>query len=294
MKSVAEIKNRNRLDAVLRDSAQHAFQAVDAPAHWQNDRAGAPATVSTLSLSLVLPCFNEEANIEQTIRSAQLWFTEANIDGEIVVANDGSVDGSLALLHKLQKEMPNLRVVHHETNQGYGAAVRSGCDQATKKWIAFMDSDGQFHASDIGRLLALTARADYVTGIRERRADTFQRRLNSKLYSTLVRTLLGVDPTDLNCGMKLFRRSIWHTIRPVHATGALINGEMFFALKNAGISWEETSVPHYPRRAGTPTGANLRVILRTFKELWELKRSRTAADLQDQDEDERESATLVN
>jgi hypothetical protein len=92
--------------------------------------------------------------------------------------------------------------------------------------------------------------------------------------------------------MKLFRRSIWRTIRPVHATGALINGEMFFALKTAGIAWEETAVPHYPRRTGAPTGANLRVILRTFKELWRLKRSRAAIELHD--EDEAETASLAH
>ena len=134
-----------------------------------------------------------------------------------------------------------------------------------------MDSDGQFRASDIARLLPLTSKADYVSGIRLKRADTFQRRVNSKMWGTLAWTLLGVHPTDLNCGMKLFRRSIWRTIRPVHATGALINAEMFFALKNARIGWEEAAVPHYPRLAGTPTGANLSVILRTFKELWRVE-----------------------
>jgi glycosyltransferase involved in cell wall biosynthesis len=223
----------------------------------------------------VLPCFNEELNIENTIRSAQAWFLEAHVDGEIIVTNDGSKDGSLDVLHKLQAEMPNLKVVNHLKNQGYGAAIRSGCDLAQKKWIAFMDSDGQFRPSDISRLLALTAKADYVTGFRERRADPIRRRLNSCLYRTLVRALLGVHPTDLNCGMKVFRRSIWKTIRPVYATGALINGEMFFAMKNAHIVWKETGVPHYPRVAGNPTGANFRVILRAFKELWQLKKART-------------------
>jgi glycosyltransferase involved in cell wall biosynthesis len=141
-----------------------------------------------------------------------------------------------------------------------------------------MDADGQFRPSDIGRLLELTGKADYVTGVREKRADAFQRRLNSQLYNMLVRKLLGVHPTDLNCGMKLFRRSIWKTIRPIYATGALINGEMFFALKNANITWKEVAVAHFPRIAGTPTGANLGVILRTFKELWQLKRSRRIVD----------------
>lgn len=242
--------------------------------------ASAPSNSSTakepakLSLSLVLPCFNEELNIERTIREVQDWFKTDNIDGQIIVTNDGSKDGSLNLLRRLQAEMPNLQVVNHEKNQGYGAAIRSGCDKAEKPWIAFMDSDGQFRASDIMRLVPLTASADYVTGIRAKRADTFQRWLNSRLYNLLIHVLLGVNPSDLNCGMKLFRRSIWNTIRPVYATGALINGEMFYAMKNAKISWKETLVPHYPRVAGTPTGANLRVILRTFKELWQLKRAR--------------------
>jgi len=245
----------------------------------RNGTGTAQDTVSSalparVSLSLVLPCFNEEPNIERTIRSADAWFNDAHVDGEIIVTDDGSTDGSLSLLHKLQAEMPNLKVLHHANNQGYGAAIRSGCDAAQKPWIAFMDSDGQFHARDISRLLKQTSNADYVSGIRQIRADTFPRKLNSLLYRLLVRVFLGVHPTDLNCGMKLFRRSIWHTIRPVYATGALINGEMFFAMKNANIEWKEAAVPHYPRTAGKPTGANPKVILRTFKELWQLKHAR--------------------
>jgi glycosyltransferase involved in cell wall biosynthesis len=240
-------------------------------------RPSASQSPSSLqSISLVLPCFNEEANIEQTVRAAQQWFHDDQIDGEIIVTDDGSMDGSLALLRKLQAEMPNLRVVHHEINQGYGAAVRSGCDQAAKQWIAFMDSDGQFRASDLARLLPLTSEVDYVAGVREKRADKFQRRLNGIMYNFFVRLMLGVGVSDVNCGMKIFRRSIWSTIRPIHATGALVNAEIFSNLTSARIAWKETLVPHYPRLAGTPTGANPRVILRMFKELWRLKRSRKA------------------
>lgn len=252
---------------------------VDIPAGLLPPREGVPQAGSGAlwSISLVLPCYNEALNIEKTIREVQEWFRDDRIDGQIVVCNDGSKDGSKELLEKLQLEMPNLKVVHHEKNQGYGAAVRSGCDAADKTWIAFMDSDGQFRAHDFARLLPLTAQADFVSGIREKRADPFQRRLNSKLYNMLVHVVLGVRPADINCAMKIFRRSIWKTIRPIYATGALINGEMFYAMKNAGIGWKETFVPHYPRTAGTPTGANIWVILRMFKELWKLKRARAAA-----------------
>jgi len=160
-----------------------------------------------VSLSLVLPCFNEELNVARTIRAVQEWFTLDEIDGQIIVTDDGSTDGSPAVLRNLEREMPNLHVVRHEVNQGYGAAVRSGCDRAEKQWIAFMDSDGQFDPKDFRRLLPLTADADYVTGVREKRADRFQRRLNSWLYHRLVRVFLGVSPSDINCGMKIFRRS---------------------------------------------------------------------------------------
>ncbi len=228
-----------------------------------------------LSLSLVLPCFNEEPNLRTTIADAQEWFALNDVDGEIIAVNDGSSDGSKQLLEQLRSEVPNLRVVEHDKNRGYGAAIRSGCDQATKQWIAFMDADGQFKARDFERLLPLTDEADYVTGIRAKRADTVQRWLNSRMYNLLVQVLLGVHPSDINCGMKIFRRAIWPTIRPVHATGALINAEMFYAMRGAHIPFREALVPHYPRLAGKPTGANLRVILRTFKELWKLKRARS-------------------
>ena len=95
--------------------------------------ANATAGVSTLSLSLVLPCFNEEQNIERTIRESQDWFSDAGVDGQVVVTDDGSSDGSLRLLHRLQGEMPNLKIVRHEKNRGYGAAIRSGCDQAARQ-----------------------------------------------------------------------------------------------------------------------------------------------------------------
>jgi glycosyltransferase involved in cell wall biosynthesis len=235
------------------------------------------AHASTCSISLVLPCYNEERNIEHTVRDAQDWFAQEQIDGEIIVTDDGSTDGSLAVLCRLQQEMPNLKVVHHDVNRGYGAAVRSGCDQAQKPWIAFMDSDGQFHARDLSRLLPLASTADYVTGIREKRADTLHRRLNSWLYNMLVRVMLNVPVSDVNCGMKLFRRSIWSSIRPSYATGALVNAEMFCALEASKIPWKATVVPHYPRLAGNPTGAKPRVILQMFKELWQLKRARRNA-----------------
>lgn len=229
-----------------------------------------------MTLSVILPCYNEEATIEDTVRDVASWMKKERIEGEIVAVDDGSRDGSLAVLERLRGEMPMLRIVHHERNFGYGAAVRSGCDSAECDAIVFMDSDGQFHAEDIGRLLPHLERVGLVAGVRVRRADPFIRTLNAKLYGMLVRIVLGVRVRDLNCGLKAYRRTLWQRIRPVFGGGALFNAELFLNLKSLGEHVVEVPVPHYPRRGGAQTGANPAVILRMFRELFALKRATTA------------------
>lgn len=225
------------------------------------------------TLSVVLPCFNEASNIEATIDDVLSFFLRENINGEVLIVDDGSTDASPQMIENIEKQHDNVRVLRHRKNQGYGAALRTGLDAATGDSIGFMDSDGQFHAEDIGKLIALFNGADAVIGIRRHRADPWRRTLNASLYGWLVRTVLGIRVTDLNCGLKFYRRSVWSQIRPQYGTGALFNAEVFFRLSRLGKHWEETEVGHYPRRAGVQTGAKLRVILHMFWELFSLKKS---------------------
>ncbi len=226
-----------------------------------------------MTVSLVLPCLNEEANIERTVREADAWFAKEGIDAEIIVVNDGSTDGTGVILDRLEGELPRLRVVTHMNNRGYGAALRSGADVAAKEVTVFMDSDGQFHASDIGLLLPALRGTAFVAGYRRKRADTFIRILNARLYNALIRFTLGIRVRDLNCALKAYETSIWQFIRPQHSSGALFNAELFLRLSERKIAWSEVGVPHYPRLYGQPTGAKPTVILRMFRELRELKRS---------------------
>jgi glycosyltransferase involved in cell wall biosynthesis len=225
-----------------------------------------------MQLSIVLPCYNEAENVEAAVADVRQWFSVDGIDGEIIAVDDGSSDGTGPLLDRLAQAEPLLRVVHHEVNRGYGSAVRTGCDAATKEWIAFMDSDGQFKAEDFRKLIEWTDRFDLVTGRKIKRADPLIRRLNAKFYALLVFVVLGVWVRDINCAMKMFRREVWSVIRPTVATGALFNGELFYRAKRNGIRWKQVFVNHYPRLRGTQTGANLSVILKMFRDLWRLKR----------------------
>ncbi len=224
-----------------------------------------------MNLSIVLPCFNEEENITYSVRDTAAWMKDKHITGEIIVVDDGSKDGSLSALQNLSQEIPMLRIVQREKNGGYGIAVRAGCDSATTEWIAFMDSDRQFRAKDMDLLLAHTDAYAFVTGRRRKRADSFIRNMFGKILGAMNVLVLGLWVRDVNCGMKVFRRDIWQTIRPTHGVEKLFNTEMFLRLKRNKIPWLHVDVPHYPRTAGKPTGGSIRVIVRMFKELWDLR-----------------------
>lgn len=210
-------------------------------------------------------------NIERTVRDTHAWLSGRPDGWEIVAVNDGSTDDTGAKLAALARAVPGLRVVTHEQNLGYGAAVRSGCDAARGSVIGFMDSDGQFEARDFSLLLPALSRAPFVVGRRLIRADPWRRTLNAAMFSVLCRVVLGIRVRDVNCAMKVFTRETWLRVRPAHSTGALVNAEMFHRAQRAGIPWLVVDVPHAPRRFGTPTGAQLKVIGRMFRELWLVK-----------------------
>jgi len=218
-----------------------------------------------MQLSVVLPCFNEEENIANTVRDVLSWFDRSGTDGEVIVVNDGSADRSKEVVDGLAATDSRVRAVHHSQNKGYGAAICSGCDVAQKENIGFMDSDGQFHAEDFEKLLPHLAQYELVTGIRVKRADPLQRKLNAALYGFLTRLALGIRVKDINCGMKVFRANVWPKIHPVYGMGALFNAEVFLAVSQEKVTLFQTPVNHYPRTAGNPTGAKITVILRMFK-----------------------------
>lgn len=224
-----------------------------------------------MKLSVVLPCYNEEENIVTAVHDVESWMQQSKIQGEIIVVNDGSTDTSFTVLKKLGKKVPLLRIVNLPKNGGYGIAVRAGCDAATTDLIAFMDSDLQFHAQDLSLLLEHMDTYAFVTGRRAHRADSLLRNVFGKILGGMNVLVLGLWVRDVNCGMKMFRKDIWKTIRPEHGVEKLFNTEMFLHLKRNRIPWLTINVPHYPRIAGSQTGGSIRVIIRMFKELWDLR-----------------------
>ena len=231
-----------------------------------------------ISISAVLPAFNEAPNLAGVVSELTAVLAEAAPRFEIIVVDDGSRDGTSELADRLAKDDPRLRVIHHPRNLGYGSALRSGFGAAQYDWIFFMDSDGQFLPSEIKDLIRLSREHVFVAGYRARRQDPWPRRFYSALFSALVRALFGVKARDVNCAFKLFQRRLIAGVELI-SPGALINAELLAAAKDQGVNPLETPVTHRPRLSGRQTGGSLKVILRALTELVRLylhrRKSRT-------------------
>jgi hypothetical protein len=226
-------------------------------------------------LSLCMPAYNEQDNIEDTLESASAILPEFVQRYEIVVVDDGSRDDTADIVSRYARRNPQVRLVVHEHNQGYGAAVTSGLRAAAGDLIVFTDSDGQFSFLDLPQLLTRLEGADVVIGYRYQRADHWMRLFNAWAWNRLIRFVLGVRVRDLDCAFKLFPRFVTERLS-LSSSGAAINAEILAQCVHGGLTIRETPVTHYPRYSGAPSGAALKVILRAFRELpqlWKYRRT---------------------
>jgi len=222
------------------------------------------------SLSVVLPCLNEERNIEGAVRDVEEAARGLFDDYEIIIVDDGSRDGTGAIASGLARVDPRIRVVRHPRNLGYGAALRSGFAHCTKDLIFFTDADRQFDPRELELLVRPIDGCHIVAGFRLTRQDHLQRRINSFLWTTVCRLVLGFRARDVNCAFKLFRRSALGELG-IRSDGALINAELLALAKRKGLVIREIGVHHYPRRAGRPTGARPDVIFKALRDLVKLR-----------------------
>lgn len=223
------------------------------------------------SLSVVLPAYNEEGNIENTVSQAVSYLVERFEAYEVIVVNDGSVDRTGEIVGHLSSSNPKIILVNHPENLGYGSALRAGFDRASFDYIFMMDSDGQFDIGELDRFLPFVEESVAVIGYRKERADSLVRTINTWLYHIYIRAIFGLNVKDIDCAFKLFPRTAYEKIRPIRAGGALFSAEFLIKLIRNGYRIKEIPVSHYPRLFGKQTGANLGVIVRMFKECWKLR-----------------------
>lgn len=222
------------------------------------------------SITVVLPAHNEAANLRLGLPALFDALRSTGMAWEVVVVDDGSDDDTAAVVRGHARGEPRLRLVCHDQNQGYGAALRSGFRAAAGEVVGFLDADLQFDPREIRSLLDQAYDADIVCGYRAPRRDGLTRRLNAWAWGRLVRATFGVGVRDVNCAFKLFRRGLVANLT-IRSDGAFVNTEILVRARAAGCVLREVPVTHFPRRSGRQSGARPRVIARALLELGQLR-----------------------
>ena len=217
-------------------------------------------------ISLVLPAYNEEANVTEAIRRARSVAHRLCSAYEIVVVDDGSTDGTAACVEAMTEGHSDLVLLRHPRNRGYGEALRTGFRAARHELVFFTDSDNQFDLGELELFLPWIDRCDVVCGYRINRRDRWSRRVIGKSWNYLVRALFYVPVRDIDCAFKLFRREAFDDIS-LEAMGAMVSTELMVQVARSGKRVVEVGVTHFPRTAGSARGANPKVILRALVEL---------------------------
>ncbi len=221
-------------------------------------------------ISAVFPAFNDGGTIPSMVLTALMALRQVTDDYEIIVVNDGSSDTTKSVLEEMVARYPELRVIHHAVNLGYGSALRTGFGAATKEWIFYTDGDGQYNPLELIDLVAaVNEKMDVVNGYKISRSDPLVRIIIGRIYHSIVRWVFGFHLKDVDCDFRLFRRKILESVHLESTTGTLPL-ELVKKFQDAGFIFVEVPVHHYYRQYGKSQFFNLRRLFRTGVQLIQL------------------------
>ena len=221
-----------------------------------------------LSLSVFFPAYNDAESLPELLERTFQVVPRLSADYEVLVINDGSTDGTAAVLQKLAlRYAPHLKIITHETNRGYGAALRSGFAACSKDLVFYTDGDGQYDVREIEKLWTkMRPDVDLVKGYKLNRADGKARIWIGRAYNWVVRHLFRIRIRDVDCDFRLIRRSVLQRIQLYSDSGSICV-ELIKKIQNVSGRFEEAGVHHYPRMHGRSQFFRLSSLLSTF---WQL------------------------
>ena len=234
------------------------------------------------SVSAFFPCYNDAGTITVMVEKAAAQLRRITAQFEVIVIDDGSSDGSAALLEELRSRAPYLRIIRHPENRGYGAALRSGFEAATHDFVFYTDGDGQYDPDELPVLVrALRDDIGLVNGYKIRRADPIHRVITGKSYEVIARWCFGIRLRDVDCDFRLVRTEYLRRIALGFDSGA-IGVELVRRLQDAGCRMVEVPVHHYPRLHGRSEFFRWHHVTNLISDLWRLwwalRRERAARD----------------
>ena len=222
-----------------------------------------PGNAPSTGLTMFFPAYNDGGTIASLVIRAVQVAARLTPNFEVIIVNDGSTDSTKDIADELARTYPQVRVVHHDRNRGYGGALRSGFAAATKDLIAYTDGDAQYDPTELEVLWKhLTPDADMVTGYKISRSDPWHRVVIGRLYHHTVKILFRLRVRDVDCDFRMLRREIFNRVRLEGDTGVICL-EMMRKIQDAGFRVVEVPVHHYHRTHGRSQFFNFRRVFWT-------------------------------
>lgn len=230
-----------------------------------------PGTKPPPGLSVFFPAYNDSGTIASLVIQAVRTARRLTPDYEVIVVNDGSADSTPDVLEELARVFPQVRVVTHERNRGYGGALRTGFATATREIVFYTDGDAQYDPTEMEALWRrLGDDVDLVNGYKISRSDPLHRIVIGRLYHHVVKRAFGLKVRDVDCDFRLMRRSIFDRVQLRESSGVICI-EMMKKIQDAGFRIVEAPVHHYHRLSGRSQFFNVRRVFRTLldvRRLW--------------------------
>src|SRR6476619_3106762 len=225
-----------------------------------------PAT----GLSIFFPAYNDSGTIASLVIAALRAARKLTPDHEVIVVNDGSADSTADILDELARTYPEVRVVHHEKNRGYGGALRTGFATATRELVFYTDGDAQYDPAEMEILWRrFDDSVDLVNGYKISRSDPLHRIIIGRIYHHTVKILFGLTVRDVDCDFRMMRRSIFDTVHLEKSSGVICL-EMMKKITDGGFRIAEVPVHHYHRAYGKSQFFNFGRLYRTAIDVMKL------------------------
>lgn len=219
------------------------------------------------SISVFFPCYNDEGSIAKLVKDADETLKSLTDDYEVIVIDDGSKDRSREILIALEKEYEKLKLIFHGKNKGYGGALKSGFEAASKELIFYTDGDGQYDVKELPILLSLMSDdVDFVNGIKMARRDATYRIIIGNLYSFVTRWAFYLPVYDVDCDFRLIRKKIIDKVNMESNSGSICV-ELVKKSQRAGAKFRQVSVHHFERQWGKSQFFRFSKLLSTFFEI---------------------------
>jgi glycosyltransferase involved in cell wall biosynthesis len=227
-----------------------------------------------VELTIFFPIYRDEATVEQVMRKSFDVAKKLAASFEIIVVDDGSPDRAGEIADRVASDIgPQVRVIHHPENLGYGAAVRTGLTSARGTLICFTDGDDEYDIYDLEKLYKIKDHYDLIITFRYVKLYSGYRQFVSWVYNNVVRIVFKTRFRDISTGLRLIRRSLIQEVMPIVSNSPFVGAEITIKSMLKGFRVGEMGIQTFPRKFGSGSSTSVHNILATIRDLWTIRRS---------------------